>query len=236
MTSRTFRKGDLFAHLDCDNCIDFIKGMPDKCVDLVVTDPPYGIKYKTNYRIDPEHDFCSCILNDNNCSVIEKFIKEIYRVMKDDTAMFMFASPKRILDYERFFRDSKFTIKNRIVWVKNNWTAGDLRGQFGQQYEIIYLAAKGRPLIRGKRWPDVWNFDRVPSSIAIHQNQKPVPLLERCIESFSDAGQFVFAPFAGSASTAIAALNTGRNFGGVELNSNEYAKAVLRLEAYCGAN
>lgn len=88
-------------------------------------------------------------------------------------------------------------------------------------------------MIRGKRWSDVWNFDRVSSGIAIHQNQKPVPLLERCIESFSDAGQFVFDPFAGSASTAIAALNTGRNFGGVELDSSEYDKAVSRLEAYC---
>ena len=236
MITRTFYKSDLFAHLDCDNCIDFIKGMPDKCVDLVVTDPPYGIGCKTNRRIDVDHDFCSCILNDDNCDVVGEFIREIYRVMKDDTAMFMFANPKNLWDYERFFRVSGFTVKNRIVWVKNNWTAGDLRGQYGQQYEIIYLAVKGRPLIRGKRWSDVWNFDRVPSSAAIHQNQKPVPLLERCIESFSDAGQFVFDPFAGSASTAIAALNTGRNFGGVELDGNEYNKAVLRLEAYCDEN
>lgn len=118
MTSRTFRKGDLFAHLDCDDCIDFIKGMPDKCVDLVVTDPPYGIGYKTNYRIDSGHDFCSCIINDDNCDVVEEFIREVYRVMKDNTAMFMFASPKKILDYESFFRDSGFVVKIGLYGLK----------------------------------------------------------------------------------------------------------------------
>lgn len=233
MVSKTFYKGDLFAHLDCDDCIDFIKGMPDSCVDIIVTDPPYGIKYKTNYRINPEHDFCSCILNDDNCDIIKIFLSEAYRIMKENTAMFMFASPKRTRECEELFYNSDFKIKNRIVWVKNNWTAGDLRGQFGQQYEVIYLAVKGRPFIRGKRWPDVWNFDRVPFSQAIHQNQKPVQLLERCIESFSDEKQFVFDPFAGSGSTGIAALNTGRNFGGIEISRKYYDNALSRLEAYC---
>ena len=66
-----------------------------------------------------------------------------------------------------------FKVKNMIIWKKNNWTAGDLKGQFGKQYEILFLANKVRKEINGKRFSDVWEFDKVVGKNQLHQNEKP---------------------------------------------------------------
>ncbi len=71
--------------------IDVLEGMKkisDNSVDLIVTDLPYLIDYKTNRRKDKSHKFTKVIANDNNPQLIKDYIKECYRIMKDNTAMF----------------------------------------------------------------------------------------------------------------------------------------------------
>ena len=114
------------------DCIELLKSLDDKSIDLVVTDPPYLIDYKTNHRIDKDHKFCSTIQNDNNPDLISNVIKELYRVMKDNTAGYMFCSFDKV-DFFKLEIEKYFKIKNIIIWVKNNWTAGDLKAQFGKQ-------------------------------------------------------------------------------------------------------
>ena len=131
--------------------------------------------------------------------------------MKNDTAMYMFCSADKV-DFFKQELEKLFTVKNMIIWVKNNWTAGDLEASFGRQYEIIFLVNKGRKKINGKRIQDVWFFDRVVGNTQVHQNQKPVDLLMQCIEKHSNEGELVFDGFGGSGSTAIACLKTKRNY------------------------
>ena len=74
------------------DCIKIMReNIQDESIDLIVTDPPYLINYKTNHR-KYEHDFDSVIQNDNNPELISDYIKECYRIMKQDTAMYMFCS------------------------------------------------------------------------------------------------------------------------------------------------
>ena len=80
------------------DCLELMKTIPDKSVDLIITDPPYLIKYKTNYRKDKKHDFCSEILNDDNYELISEYIRECFRVLKDNTAMYIFCNCDRV-DY-----------------------------------------------------------------------------------------------------------------------------------------
>lgn len=122
-------------------------------------------------------------------------------------------------------------MKNNIVWDKGNTTAGDLAGSYGYQYEVIILAVKGSPKIRGKRHSDLWRFPRVSPDKLLHQNEKPVPLLERMIDSFSDIGDVVLDPFMGSGSTAVACMNMGRSFIGCEIDSGYYEIALNRIDA-----
>lgn len=213
------------------DCLELMKQIPDNSIDLIVTDPPYLIKYKTNYRKDKNHDFCSEILNDDNYDCISNYIKECYRILKNDTAMYMFCNCDRVDFFKQQLEAAGFTIKNMIIWVKNNWTAGDLKAQFGKQYEIMFLVNKGRKCFNGKRLTDVWFFDRVAGKKQVHQNQKPVDLLEQCILKHSNENDIVFDGFMGSGSTGVACLNTNRSFIGVELNENYFNIAKERIES-----
>lgn len=182
----------------------------DNSIDLIVTDPPYLINYRTSRRSDKNHDFCSSIINDDNPDLIKKAIKECYHVLKDDSALYMFCSPDTI-DFFKKACEKYFKIKNLIIWVKNNWTAGDLEAQYGKQYEMIIYANKGRKKINGKRLPDVWFFNRVSGGGQLHQNQKPVELIKQMIEKSSQENDVVLDPFAGSGSVGVATEITNRN-------------------------
>lgn len=216
--------------LRCGDCLELMKDIPNESIDLIVTAPPYLIKYKTNRRKNKEHDFCSEILNDDNYDLISNYIKECFRILKNDTAMYMFCNCDRVDYFKQELEKTGFNIKNMIIWVKNNHTAGDLKAQFGKQYEIIFLVNKGRSLFNGKRITDVWNFDKVSGNKQVHQNQKPLDLLEQCILKHSKENDIVFDGFMGSGSTGVACINTHRNFIGIELDENYFNIAKERIE------
>lgn len=210
------------------DCIEGMKQIDNESVDLVVTDPPYLVSYATNHRKDKSHEFCSAIQNDDNPTLISDYIKECYRIMKPNTAMYMFCSQVKV-DFFKQELEKYFRLKNMIIWVKNNWTAGDLKGQFGRQYEIIFLVNKGQKPFNGKRLTDVWTFPRVSGSTQLHQNQKPLDLIKQCVEKHSNPGDLVFDGFMGVGTTAVAAIELGRNFLGFELEKRYCDIAEQRL-------
>ena len=216
--------------LYCDDCLDVMKKIENESIDLIVTDPPYLIKYKTNYRKNKDHDFCSEILNDDNEQLIIDYIRECYRILKNNTAMYMFCNCDKVDFFKQELENAGFKIKNMIIWVKNNWTAGDLKAQFGKQYEIIFLVNKGRKCFNGKRITDVWMFDRISGKKQIQKNKKPVDLLKQCILKHSDENDVIFDGFMGSGSTGVACIETGRKFIGVELDKKYFEIAKERIE------
>lgn len=212
-----------------EDCISGMKKIESNSIDLVVTDPPYLVKYKTGRRKDKSHKFTKEILNDDNEQLIKDYVKECHRIMKDDTAMYMFCSANKV-DFFKQELEKHFTIKNMIIWVKNSHTAGDLQSAFGRKYEIIFLVNKGRSKFNGTRLTDVWEFKRVAGKGQLHQNQKPTEMIEQCIEKHSNENDVVFDGFMGSGTTAIAAINTNRNYLGFELDKEYYEIASNRVE------
>ena len=220
--------------LYCDDCLNIMKQIENESIDLIVTDPPYLIKYKTNRRKNKNHDFCSEILNDDNEQLIIDYIKECYRILKNNTAMYMFCNCDKVDFFKKELENAGFKIKNMIIWVKNNWTAGDLKAQFGKQYEIIFLVNKGRKCFNGKRITDVWMFDKISGKKQLHQNQKPVDLLKQCILKHSDENDIIFDGFMGSGSTCVACIETNRKFIGVELDKKYFEIAKERIKKLKG--
>lgn len=214
-----------------EDCILGMKNMESESVDLVVTDSPYLVNYKTGHRKDKTHRFNKVILNDDNEQLIIDYINECYRILKNNSAMYMFCSADKV-DFFKQQLEKKFKIKNMIIWVKNNHTAGDLKGSFGRKYEIIFLVVKGKKHFNGKRLTDIWEFDRVSGKKQLHQNQKPLDLIKQCIEKHSDEGDLVFDGFAGSGTTAIACKELKRDFIGFELDKGYYDIAIERVENY----
>lgn len=210
------------------DCIEGMKQIDNESVDLIVTDPPYLVSYKTNRRKDKSHEFCSVIQNDDNPTLILDYIKECYRIMKPNTAMYMFCNHVKV-DFFKQELEKYFNIKNMIIWVKSNHTVGDLHGQFGRKYEIVFLVNKGRRLINGRRLTDVWEFRNVKRSEQHHQNQKPLELIKQCIEKHSNPGDLVFDGFMGVGTTAVACKQMGRNFLGFELEKRYCDIAEQRL-------
>ncbi len=210
------------------DCLEKMADIKDESVDMILTDPPYLINYKTNYRKDKSHDFCSPIDNDDNPELIKSYIKECSRILKNDTAMYMFCSFDKV-DFFKQELDKYFKIKNIIIWVKNNWTAGDLYAQFGKQYEMIFLVNKGRKKFNGKRLTDVWNFNRISGSKQLHQNEKPIDLCEQAILKHSNENDIIFDGFAGSGTTGLAARNLNRQFILIEKEPKYYDIILKRL-------
>ena len=158
-----------FDRIYNSDCIEGMKQIDSGVVSLIVTDPPYCISYKTGWRED-DHRFSKEILNDDNKQLIIDYMSECYRILKDDSAAYVFCSAKTLDFFMQQARNAGFTIKNVLIWRKNNHTAGDLEAQYGQCYEPILYLNKGRRTINGKRLEDVWDFDRVPSDKLVHQN------------------------------------------------------------------
>lgn len=219
-----------YDYIECGDCIKLLKEIPDESIDLIVTDPPYLINYKTNHRKNKHHDFCTPIKNDTNKELISDFLKESYRVLKNNTAMYCFCSPKTIDFFLKECVGSGFVVKNQIVWVKNNWTAGDLKAQFGQKYEIILYLNKGRRFLEEKRISDVWEFPKVSGKLQLHQNQKPIDLISQCIRYSSCDGDIVLDPFMGVGTTPIACMNNRRHYIGFEIDQKYYDMACRRLD------
>lgn len=198
------------------DCLEGMKGIGSGAVDLVVTDPPYLMDYQSNRRVVKEK--FDKILNDKDKhELITNYIKECHRILKDNTAIYLFCSWHHIDFFKQEFQ-KYFTMKNLIVWNKNNHGSGDLKGSYAPKHELILYGHKGRTLFKCGRMADVIDFAKVPSDKLLHPTEKPVGLLEYFIVNNSVEGQLVFDGFMGSASTAVACINTKRNFIGFELD------------------
>ena len=209
-----------------EDCLEGMKRISDGSVDLIVTDPPYLINYSRHVK---GHRFENKILNDNNPELISKYIKECYRILKNNSAMYMFTSHKTVDFFKQELENAGFNVKNMIIWDKQRQGMGDTSTVFGFQYELIFFVSKGQPKIRGKRLSDIWSFPKVVGRNQVHQNQKPIELIERCVTKHSNEGDVVFDGFMGSGTTAIACINTNRNYIGFELDEGYYNIANERI-------
>lgn len=213
------------------DCIELLQSLPDCSVDMVLTDPPYGINYSSNRRKDGA--FKRPIANDRDLNIVHRCLPDLYRILKQDSALYMFSAGTKQDPVAHLIQRAGFQIKNRIIWDKKHWTAGDCIGAFGYQYEVLFFAAKGRPHLRCKRCGDIWRVGRVHASRQVHQNEKPVELLVKAIESFTDPGvpQLILDPFMGSGSTGEACMQTGKSFLGCEIDPKYFWPTADRLTA-----
>lgn len=190
------------------DAVTLLNSLPENSVKIIIADPPYGIAYQSGYYKNKNPH--SLVARDRYFQ-ISGFYDAAERALSNDGAMYLFT---RWDVYPMWFESllPPLKLKNCIVWMKNNWSAGDLKGNFGNQYECILFIVKGKHKLRGRRWSNIWQFPRISSKKLRVATEKPVELLMRAIKASSDLGDIVVDPYCGSGSTGEAAIRCGRKF------------------------
>lgn len=210
--------------LKLGDCLELMDEIPNKSVDLILTDSPYGFGYQSNMKKNKDLP----MFYDRNTSWLNEWLYKANKILKDDGHLYMFAPVQKIDEFKQKI-ENFFIIKNILVWDKNGFGMGDLYGQYAPSYEFIIFAVKeqGRKL-NGKRERDVLKFAKCKPEF--HPTQKPVDLLKYLIEKSSNENDVVLDSFMGSGSTGVAAKALNRNFIGIELDENYFNVAKERIE------
>lgn len=184
--------------------------------DMVFCDAPYGYKYESNYQ-----DKYEMLQNDDK---ILDFIPAIWGAMKDNCPVYEFCGWQSLKQWLEYFENTSLDLKNVIIWKKNNWSMGDLKGAYAGQYEVILYLNKGRVELNGARDTDIWEFDREPPKM--HPTMKPIELIAYALNKSSKKGDVVLDCFGGSGSTLIACEQTGRKCYTCEIDP-KYADVII---------
>ena len=205
------------------DCLEVMRDMPDNSVDAVVTDPPYGIGYVSNMR---KKSFGVMQSDDITNAAWLIFM---VRLLKDTGAIYCFSRWDVLGVWKSLFEFFGLSVKNCIVWDKGLFGMGDLEGAFAPTHEMILFASRGRHILRGKRAADIIKINRVGSK-RDHPTEKPVELMRELILKSTNPGDTMLDPFMGSGTTIIAAIQTGRNAIGIEIDERYFAIAQRRIK------
>ena len=192
--------------LYCADCLSVLKMLPDKCVDLILTDPPYGIEYEGGF---PNSEQFEAIINDSIGNIDFKIlIQELRRIGKQVI----------IFGANNFYQDLPHK-GSWICWDKR--CNSDADKLFGSKFELAWMdlennGSGGRKMYRiqhaGAKNADGEGQKR------LHPTQKPVRLFSAIIRDFSNETDLTLDPFLGSGTTAVAAKELGRRFIGIEIS------------------
>ena len=205
------------------DCLKILETLEDKCIDIVFTDPPYGIEYVSNRSIHDDAITKRGLLNDGKdeaFELLDKVCEVLQRKTADNAHLYFFCSWSVFSKFENII-SKYFTIKTPIVWDKGNKGSGDLLNDWGNQTEIIIYCVKGVKLVKSRRG-NIINVSRLHTTKMVHPTQKPEELIKEILEVSANAGDFVVDPFMGSGSTIKACNKMKLKSLGIELDEEMF--------------
>lgn len=213
---------DLLNKIHLGDCLEFMKQLPDGCIDLVLTDPPYGgsvcrtggrtLRYESGERL-------RCLRTRGTWA--EKYGKKV--------ASWDEAPAQEVFD--ELFRVSK----EQIIWGGNYFNLPPTR--CFNVWRKLTISEKFTMAMCEYAWTSFndnakfWEY-MPQDSCRFHPTQKPVDLIMRQLEEYAKPGMVIFDPFSGSGTTAIACHNLGLDFICVERDPDYHAASVARLNKH----
>lgn len=225
--ARAEKVAALIAGFKMGDARELINDVADGSVRLLLTDPPYGMDYQSNRRWSTTAP--DKIANDGQeefQDLIQDVLAKTMPKLKDDAHVLMFCSWRGEPLVRDVLEKAGLTIKGSLIWVKEEHSAGDVKGSFAPRHERIIHAVKGSPEVVPRK-ADVFQVPRAKRDL--HPMEKPVDLLKQLIESTTSEGDLVLDPFAGIASTCVAAIELNRAYIGFELDQDYFEKGRERL-------
>ena len=214
--------------LHLGDCLDVMQGIPDGSVDMVMTDPPYGMNFQSNRsKNGPRHKKI-----EGDSAADFRWLQDAFRLLKPDGGgLISFCDWNTSHRWREEIERAGFVIKSQVIWDRLHHGMGDLKGAFAPQHDIVWYATKGRRIFVNGRPKSVMRHKRPsPADDHGHPTCKPVALMEELIRATDDgSGSVVLDPFLGSGTTGVAAANTGRRFIGIERDPDYFTIAQARI-------
>ncbi len=229
----------------CGDCLDVMKSMPCGSVGLIVTSPPYNLKNSTGNGmkdgrggkwpnatlIRGYHNYDDNMPHDEYVEWQRKCLKEMFRLLKDDGAIF-YNHKWRVQDgllQDRQDIVSGLPVRQIIIWRRKGGINFN-PGYFLPTYEVLYLIAKPKFKLvpKANAYGDVWEFTQELNNL--HPAPFPLALIDRIV--LSTNAEIVLDPFLGSGTTAVSAKKNNRQYIGIELSPNYCKMARDRIDGY----
>ena len=219
--------------------LEFLSGIADNSVDLVLTDPPYEISRSTGFlnsngektieRFKMSYEFGEW---DERSTNLAPFVSEFYRILRPSGTMIMFYDLWKLTNLAEIMEKSKFKQLRFLEWVKTNPVPINSKINYLTNSREIALSGvkKSKPTFNSQYDNGIYRYPIYHAKDRFHPTQKSLPLFEELIKKHSNKGDLVLDCFAGSATTAIAARNTSRKFIGCEMNEEFYNKSIERIK------
>lgn len=219
------------------DCLELMKSIPDKSVDMVLTDPPYeisnsggGMLERGNRKFIKEIDLMGMC---NSSFNVISFLGQCKRVLKKESFNgVFFCSLKQLHDYLSFAKENRMQY-GVTVWHKSD-PAPLCNNKYLNDVEFaVYIKQPGKK-IKGTYSTKSLVFksstNRKDKKLFGHPTIKPILLLEKYLVNHTDPGCTVLDPFMGSGSTGVACKNLNRNFIGIERDDKYFEIAKNRIE------
>ena len=226
---------------------EFLQEIPNDSIDLILTDPPYEISKPSGFidsltkpdgspqsertlrRFGISLDFGEWDKNEIN---LLPYIQEMYRILRPSGTMIMFYDLWKITLLKNMMEDSKFKQIRFIEWIKTNPVPINSKINYLTNSREIALTAvkKSKPKFNSQYDNGIYRYPIYHGKDRFHPTQKSLKLFEDLIQKHSDENDTVLDCFLGSATTAVAALNTKRNFIGCEIDEDYYIKSMERIQ------
>lgn len=213
---------------------ELIKKIPDKSIDLIVTDPPYEIKglHEDTGLLKGRKNSHNSQLRDNNLGdgINLKIIDEFARVLKKIN-LYIWCNKEQIYDYMTYFVKERKCNFEIIIWAKPN-PAPFINGHYLKDKEYcLFFWEKGVKVggdYHSLKTYYIKNTNTEDKNNFLHPTIKPIDIIENLIRN-SCNGKLILDPFVGSGTTCLAAKHLGFNYIGFEINETYYNIAKQRL-------
>ena len=223
-------------HIYCEDSYKAIKELPDKCIDLIVIDPPYLIE---NTKAGGNSDLSKSIQLMNNelddCKITQsidtKILEEFVRVLKNIN-IYIWCNHKQIPMYLDFFVNKHNCAFDIIIWNKTNAAPLFFNKYLTDKEYCLYFRKNG--YCNPQSYEDAKTVYYQPINIKDkdkfnHPTIKPINIIKTIIKNSSKSNDIVADFFMGSGTTCVAAKDTGRHYIGFEIEPKWFKISQDRL-------
>lgn len=198
--------------------------MGDTKANLILTDPPYGVSFRSASGLTIQND---SMKNEEFYNFLLSAFKCMADHLEKGGAVYVFHADTEGLNFRRAFVDAGFHLAGCCIWVKDSLVLG--RSDYQWQHEPVlygFMQNGKHNWYSDRKQTTVWNFDK-PKRNANHPTSKPLDLLSYPIGNSTQANGIVIDTFGGSGSTLMACEQMNRICYTMELDE-KYASVILR--------